>query len=169
MFLTDEIDLEISKPQKNTRSGGQDGGRGGQRRRSPDYGRGGHGRGGHRGDRTDRKREASPPRFSDFRDEHPRRRDDYRPIRSPSPRGRRNEHRKRERSPDLYDGRGRDRSRSPHRRGGRLRSPSPTSRGFNPDDDLPFPRRASRDVPDVQVIIQEELDRYDSFSIIILV
>ena len=99
--------------------------------------------------------------FSDFRDE-PRRRDDYRPGRSPSPRGfrGRDEYRGgRDRSPDRYYGR-RSRSRSPFSKVARYRSPSPRAREIDEEAALPFPRRDPRDVPDVQIILVDELDRY---------
>lgn len=108
------------------------------------------------GDRTDR---GLP--FSDFRDE-PRRRDDYRPIRSPSPRGYRgrDEYRGgRDRSVDRYVGGRRSRSRSPYGRGARYRSRSPRGRDTDEDAHLPIPRRDPRDVPDVQIILVEEVDR----------
>ncbi|KAK4549043.1 hypothetical protein LTR36_007499 [Oleoguttula mirabilis] len=62
---------------------------------------------------------------------------------------------------DRYDDRG-TRARSPdYTRGGgagvRFRSPSPQRR--SEDDDLPLPRRAARDVPDVQILVLEQLDR----------
>lgn len=74
-------------------------------------------------------------------------RGNYGGYRSPSPRGYR----------DRHDDRYRRRSRSPdYNRGGRYRSPSPRR---EVDDDLPLPRRAPRDVPDVQIIVLDSLDR----------
>ena len=74
-------------------------------------------------------------------------RGNYGAYRSPSPRGYR----------DRQDDRYRRRSRSPdYNRGGRYRSPSPRR---EVDDDLPLPRRAPRDVPDVQIIVLDSLDR----------
>ena len=70
-------------------------------------------------------------------------------LRSPSPpRGYR----------DRYDDRNyRDRSPVYGRGGsGRYRSPSPKR---NEDDDLPLPKRAPRDVPDVQIIVLDSLER----------
>ena len=87
-------------------------------------------------------------------------RDDYRPgMRSPSPRGFRGRDDYRlggRRSPDRYY-RGRSRSPPDHDAPYRNRSP----RGFDPDDEanLPILRRNPRDVPDVQIIIVDEVDR----------
>ncbi|MCJ1389009.1 hypothetical protein MMC18_001862 [Xylographa bjoerkii] len=153
--------LEISKPQKNSRnaaaSAAGDNLRAShyRRSRSPDHIRRqqSHGVGPRPG--ADR----FVP-FSDFRDE-PRRRDDYRPGRSPSPRGYRgrDEYRGgRDRSPDRYYGR-RSRSRSPFGRAPRYRSPSPRAREVDQEATLPIPRRDARDVPDVQLILIEEVDR----------
>lgn len=76
------------------------------------------------------------------------RRDGYRPgYRSPSPRVYR----------DRYDDRYRARSRSPgYGRNGRYRSPSPRR---DTEDDLPLPRRPRDQVPDVQIISLDALDR----------
>ena len=147
-MLTDFEDLEISKPQRNQKS--QAGSS--RRSRSPDYGRGGLPPAG-----TDRYvsggRPPSPPRD---RDRNRRRnRDDYRPARSQSPRGYRDRRGGRARSPDRYDGRRRSRSRSPYRDEYR----SPRNSTFE-EDDLPFPRRDPRNVPDVQILILDNLDQY---------
>ncbi|KAF2666703.1 hypothetical protein BT63DRAFT_427132 [Microthyrium microscopicum] len=126
-----KMHLEISRPQgKGTR----DRNAGRRRSRSPDRDRG----------RNDRYSDtAQSPR-----DRLPRRgRDDYRPGRSPSPRGFR-----RARSPDHYDGR--RRSRTPPGRGGRH-----SDQRREPDDDLPLPYRSPQDVPDVQIIVLDDLDR----------
>ncbi|MCJ1475138.1 hypothetical protein MMC13_003798 [Lambiella insularis] len=153
--------LEISKPQKNTRgataTAAGDNLRAShyRRSRSPDHGRRqpGHGVGPRPG----------ADRFvpsSDYRDE-PRRRDDYRPGRSPSPRGYRGrgEYRSgRDRSPNRYYGR-RSRSRSPFGRTSRYRSPSPRLRAIDEEAALPVPRRKPQDVPDVQLILIDEVDR----------
>lgn len=145
-----KMHLEISKPQRNTKK--SDAGnttRNGARRRSasPDYSRGGSISGGRGVDRYTNN--AVSPRESTYR----RGRDDYRPMRSPSPRGGRG---RRDRSRDRYDRR-RSRSRSPlGRGGGRYRSPSPRA---DPDDDLPLPHRAPQEVPDVQVIVVDDLSR----------
>jgi hypothetical protein len=90
---------------------------------------------GDRGDRGDRY-------GGSHRDRDRRGRDDYRPGRSPSPRRRR-------RSPDLYDGRTRSRSPSPYRRQNRRED----------NDDLPLPQRHPRDVPEVQIIVLDDIDR----------
>lgn len=157
------LDLEISKPQKNTRNAvataAGDSLRAGHNRRSrsPDYGRGGPVRGlglgsGSGGDRYDRSGILNP--FER------RMRDDYRPLRSPSPRGfrGRDDYRGgRDRSPDRYF---RGRSRSPYDRGGRFRSRSPRARELDDEADLPIPRRNPGDVPDVQLVLVDEVDRY---------
>ena len=85
-------------------------------------------------------------------------RDDYRPMRSPSPRGfrERNDFRGRERTPDRYS---HGRSRSPYNRGGVYRNRSPV-RNLDDEAALPIPRRHPRDVPEVQIILVEEVDRY---------
>ncbi|KAF2198566.1 hypothetical protein GQ43DRAFT_150854 [Delitschia confertaspora ATCC 74209] len=145
-----KMHLEISKPQRNTKPQDAVSRNGARRRsRSPDYTRGGTSQQG--GRNVDRYTgNAMSPRDRDFR----RGRDDYRPVRSPSPRGRNG---RRDRSRDRYDGRRRSRSRSPlGRGGGRYRSPSPRG-GF--DDDLPLPHRAPHQVPDVQVIVVNDLPR----------
>ena len=153
------IDLEVSKPPKNTRNAaGSAAGnnlRAGHIRRSPSPDR----RPGSRSQRNGR----NPP-FSDFRDEQPRRvRDDYRPGRSPSPRGGRgrDEYRGgRDRSPDRYYN-GRRRSRSPYGRG-HNRSPSPRRRSQDDEGDelRMLPRRGLGEVPDVQIIMVDDMDRY---------
>jgi nuclear polyadenylated RNA-binding protein 3 len=96
-------------------------------------------------------------------------RDDYRPGRTPSPP--RGSYRGRDdygsaRNWDYYDGRERRRSRSrspPYGRrdSGRYRerSISPRVRDNDEDADLQIPRRDLRDVPDVQIILMDELDR----------
>ncbi|KAF2175588.1 hypothetical protein K469DRAFT_646961 [Zopfia rhizophila CBS 207.26] len=147
-----KMHLEISKPQRNTKKA--DGNTNGARRRSrsPDYTRGGTGQQGQRNDRYGGNQNAMSPRDRDNR----RFRDDYRPLRSPSPpRGGRGM-RGRDRSRDRYD-RKRSRSRSPlGRGGGRYRSPSPRSYS---DDDLPLPHRAPPQIPDVQVLVVNDLPR----------
>ncbi|KAJ5582272.1 hypothetical protein N7535_000892 [Penicillium sp. DV-2018c] len=153
-----KINLEISKPQ-----------------RSPEFGRPGPGRANVRAaDRYDRPKPYEPSRapFSDFRDEPPHRsrRDDYRPPRSPSPRpfrGHRDGYRSRDRTPERFDRRERRRSRSrsrsprsPYARDRRYHSISPRPRGlYEGEADLPVPRRSQRDVPDVQILVLEEIDR----------
>ncbi|MCJ1350324.1 MAG: hypothetical protein MMC33_000305 [Icmadophila ericetorum] len=157
--------LEISKPQKNSRNAAAtregDNLRASARRRSRSPGHGRRSPASNQRFSGDRYVGGNVP-FSDFRDE-PRRRDDYRSARSPSPRGfrQRDAYRgPRDRSPDRYYGRGRERSRSPqYGRGPQYRSPSPRRRQLDEDASLPIPRRNPRDIPDVQIILIEELDR----------
>ncbi|KAI4729942.1 hypothetical protein E4T49_02360 [Aureobasidium sp. EXF-10728] len=150
-----KIHLEVSKPQKNRNPDP----RAPRRSRSPDTGRAG-------------SSSVIPDRYlpGDRRAERDRDRNrdrrsrDYRPGRSPSPRSPRSprSYRGRDRSRDRYDARYRSRSRTPPYggRGGRFRSPSPPRLSRrNSDDDLPLPRRAPRDVPDVQIIVLDDLDR----------
>jgi len=163
-------DLEISKPQKNARNASAtaagDSLRAGhgRRSRSPDYGRGHQPRGG--GQRADRIDRGVVP--GNFRDDV-RHRDAYRPVRSPSPRGfrGRDEYRGgRDRSPDRYFPGRRSRSRSPYGRNGRYRSRSPMGREEDNDAYLPIPRRDARDVPEVQMILVDEVDRSGSTIIL---
>ncbi|KAL3453916.1 hypothetical protein BJX65DRAFT_79991 [Aspergillus insuetus] len=166
-----KVHLEISKPQRNTRPAPtpSEAPRAPppRRSRSPDYSRGGapNNRSARAsGERFDRSHEPGRVPFSDFRDEPThRRRDDYRPPpRSPSPRSYRPRegYRSRDRTPERFDRRGVRRSRSPYGRDRRYRSPSPRGRSSYDDDaDLPVPRRVGRDVPDVQILVLEELDR----------
>ncbi|CEL07897.1 Putative RNA-binding protein [Aspergillus calidoustus] len=166
-----KVHLEISKPQRNTRPAPppSEAPRAPppRRSRSPDYSRGGapNNRSARAsGERFDRSHEPGRLPFSDFRDEPThRRRDDYRPSpRSPSPRSYRPRegYRSRDRTPERFDRRGVRRSRSPYGRERRYRSPSPRGRSSYDDDaDLPVPRRVGRDVPDVQILVLEELDR----------
>ena len=155
------LDLEISKPQKNTRNAvataaGNNLRAGYSRRsRSPDYVRMMPARG------LGLESVSSRDRGSTYDPAFERReRDDYRPMRSPSLRGYRgrDDYRGgRDRSPDRYF---RDRTRSPYDRGGRYRSRSPRARGLDNEADLPIPRRNLADVPDVQLILVDEVDRY---------
>ncbi|OJD28072.1 hypothetical protein ACJ73_00528 [Blastomyces percursus] len=164
-----KIHLEISKPQKPARNApAPDSSRPPVKRRSrsPEGIRGVPSNRGIRagGDRYDRASEPRrPPPIREFRDrdEPYRRRDDYRPARTPSPRGhRRDDHRFRDRTPEDYERRrDRRRSRSPYMRSGRYGSPSPRERGYEKDSDLPIPRRSPRQVPDVQIIVLENVDR----------
>jgi hypothetical protein len=88
-------------------------------------------------------------------------------MRSPSPREfkGRDEYRVRERSPAAFSHYGRPRSPPYGRDGGRFRSPSP--RGFDDEAALPLPRRDARDVPDVQILILEDVDQYASPRILL--
>jgi hypothetical protein len=136
-------DLEISKPQRNTKKADQQPAPPRRRSRSPDYTRGGTGP--TRDGRYPPNNNSMSPRDRErrFRD-----RDDYRPPRSPSPRGR-GMH-SRDRSRERYDMRHRSRSRTPPRR---YRSPSPRRDYI---DDLNLPRRMPQEVPDVQVLVLNE-------------
>jgi hypothetical protein len=146
-------DLEISKPQKNSRKAEPQPTPAPRRRsRSPDYARGGT---------------ANPPRDGRFggnagpvspreRDRRFREREDYRPMRSPSPRGIPRGVRSRDRSRDRFDPRYRSRSRTPPRR---RRSPSP--RRDYTEDDLDLRRRLPHEVPDIQILVLTDgISRY---------
>ncbi|KAH9822841.1 putative RNA-binding protein [Teratosphaeria destructans] len=126
------IHLEVSKPQKNSRNQGQQQQQQQARRsRSPEYGRGGR----------------APPGTDRYTSSRNGGRG-YRQggTRSPSPaRGYRGGYdRYRERSPS-YD-----------RRPNYGRSPPPRR---NSDDDLPMPRRQPHEVPDVQIVVPDTLNR----------
>ncbi|KAJ0285607.1 hypothetical protein COL940_003452 [Colletotrichum noveboracense] len=139
-----KIHLEYSKVQKS--KGGN------ERNRSPDRG----GRGGRQSGRQDRHEGGH----------NDRRRDDYRPGRNASPR--RNGHARgdsygrdshgRDR---YYDDRSRGRSRSPQSHGRndnyRWREPSPPKAYERPGAELDLPRRYGNDVPDVQILLLQEL------------
>ncbi|KAH8697037.1 hypothetical protein BGW36DRAFT_295323 [Talaromyces proteolyticus] len=165
------IHLEISKPQKNTRAGPSqsDSTRASvsRRSRSPEYSRGpntnSRGARNQAGDRHDRGYDSKRVPFSDFRDEHnSRRRDDYRPPRSPSPRGFRTREggfRSRDRTPERFDRRDRRRSRSPYGRDRRFRSPSPRGRPYDAEHDLSFSRRPPRELPDLQILAFDDVDK----------
>lgn len=109
----------------------------------------------------------TPPMRTDEYGRPIRIRDDYRPFRQPSPP--RGNFRGRDdyapRSRDSYDGRDRrrDRSRSPYgyrdETRYRERSLSPGAREAIEDADLQIPRRDPRNVPDVQIILIDQLDR----------
>lgn len=141
-----KLHLEISKPQKSNRNAGPaENSRvaGRKRSRSPER-RGGR--------RAPEHANDSKPSFGNYRDDGPRRRNDYRPGRSPSPRS----HRGRE---DHGSQHYRDRSRSHVRSGGLHRSPSPRARSYDDEADLPIPRRHPNDVPDIEIIVLDEVDR----------
>ncbi|KAF1929109.1 uncharacterized protein M421DRAFT_92201 [Didymella exigua CBS 183.55] len=142
-----KMHLEISKPQRNTKKAAESSVNNAARRRSrsPDYNRGAGGPS--RDGRYGGPQNSMSPRD---RDRRFRERDDYRPMRSPSPRGPPRGRRSRDRSRDRYEGRYRSRSRTPPRR---YRSPSPQR---DLDDDLGLPRRPSHEVPDIQVLVLSE-------------
>ncbi|KAJ4292989.1 nuclear polyadenylated RNA-binding protein 3 [Collariella sp. IMI 366227] len=136
------IHLEISRSQKSKKD---------EREGSPE-------RRGPRGPR-------GPERFDSGDRGH--RRDDYRPGRSPSPRrndtrGSRDGPFQRDRGFGTHD---RRRSRSPqrHNRHGddsyRRRSPSPHRRAPSDGDRLDLPRRFGADVPDVEILLLQEVSR----------
>jgi RNA recognition motif. (a.k.a. RRM, RBD, or RNP domain) len=140
-----KIHLEISKPQKNTRGSGAQGGSGAnksnnrRRSRSPER------------SRSSTDRFGPRPPFSEYRDEAGRQRNDVRQGRSPSPR--------RYRSRDDF----RPNALSPQ--GYQFQDPRPRSpaaaafpppfppQGYDEDAALQLPRRDPRDVPDVQILI----------------
>lgn len=128
----------------------------GRKSRSPDRGRGGASRQG-----SQRQAPNSLERGTPYNHFDRRVRDDYRPVRSPSPRGIRgfDNYAPRNGGPDRYYAGRRSRSRSPYGRNARYRSRSP--RGRDPDDEaaLPIPRRNPVQVPDVQIILVDESDR----------
>ncbi|RKF64360.1 putative RNA-binding protein C3H8.09c [Erysiphe neolycopersici] len=147
-----KMHLEISKPQKNVRNAQHTAQSSGQRLKSPDRSSGG--RNFRNNDRYDRQSQMA--RIDEYG--RPLRvRDDYRPVRSITP------SRGANRLRDSYDNRDRRRSRSPynHRDSARYRerSPSPRLREGIDDINLIIPRRDPRDVPDVQIILMEQLDR----------
>lgn len=141
-----KMHLEVSKPQRNTKKAdSQAVAR--RRSRSPDYSRGGTGQiprdlryGGSVNSMSPRERDRR------FRD-----RDDYRPMRSPSPRAAARGVRSRDRSRDRFDKRYRSRSRTPPRR---HRSPSP--RRDYTEDGLDLRRRLPHEVPDIQILVLNE-------------
>lgn len=145
-------DLEISKPQRNTKKIEPPAPVPRRRSRSPDYTRGGTGPA-PRDNRYGAHPNSMSPRDRDrrFRD-----RDDYRPMRSPSPRAPARGIRSRDRSRDRFDPRYRSRSRTPPRR---HRSPSP--RRDYTEDGLDLRRRLPHEVPDIQILVLNEgLPRY---------
>nr|KMM64515.1 hypothetical protein CPAG_00867 [Coccidioides posadasii RMSCC 3488] len=157
-----KIHLEISKPQRSSRNAPEPSKPSGLRRsRSPDYSRNRDvGRGGRLGseryDRVAGDRKSSVNEGRDYGDH--RHRDNYRPTRSPVRGSRREGYRSRDRSVERYDYRSRRRSRSPYGPGARYRSPTPRGPSYDSDSELPIPRRAPRHVPDVQIIVLENVD-----------
>ncbi|RMY65837.1 hypothetical protein D0863_08838 [Hortaea werneckii] len=130
------VHLEVSKPQKNKVPSGQQPQRHPRRLRSPDFGRG--------------KPLSNVDRYTSERG-----------GRSHGGYSRQGSGGFRSPSPPRYGGRGYSdrgyRDRSPeYGRSGRYRSPSPRR---SEDDDLPLPRRQPRDVPDVQIIVLDALNR----------
>lgn len=135
-----KMHLEISKPQRNTKKAEPQNNGGRRRSRSPDYTRGGSAV-------PPRERYPGPMSPRD-RDRRFREREEYRPMRSPSPR---RGMRSRDRSRDRFE-RYRSRSRTPPRR---YRSPSPGRRGYT-EDGLDLPRRQPHEVPDIQILVLNE-------------
>jgi nuclear polyadenylated RNA-binding protein 3 len=144
-----------------------------RRSRSPDYVRGfdrGVPRGGSQVARGGYDRYESRPvndlQHGDFRGQK-RVRDDYRPGRSPTPPQVAGFKRRDGYAPnsgrDYYDGRGRERSRSRSpikwRDNGRYRDRSPSPIGRNSYGEAEPPQRDARDVPEVQIVLIDELDR----------
>lgn len=165
------IHLEVSKPQKSVRpeSALDDGPKStrSRRSRSPDFGRNHPGSRGPRSqrDRHPRPHESGRAPVNNYRDDHSHRRsDDHWAPRSPSPRGfrgREKYRRSRDRSLERSDRWDRRRFRSPYGDDDRTRSPSPRAHKHQTGDldIVTLPRRALRDVPDVQILVLEELDR----------
>jgi hypothetical protein len=148
-----KMHLEVSKPQRNTKKiEPQNTAPPRRRSRSPDYTRGGAAPAARDGRYAGTPNSLSPrDRDRRFRD-----RDDYRPMRSPSPRCPPRSVRPRERSRDRFDTRYRSRSRTPPRR---HRSPSP--RRDYTEDGLDLRRRLPHEVPDIQILVLNEgLPRY---------
>ncbi|KAF1920287.1 hypothetical protein BDU57DRAFT_534083 [Ampelomyces quisqualis] len=143
-----KMHLEVSKPQKNSRKAdGQNNAHPRRRSRSPDYSRGST----VPTPRDGRFNHNPGPTSPRERDRRFRERDDYRPMRSPSPRGVPRGMRSRDRSRDRFDTRYRSRSRTPLRR---RRSPSP--RQDYTEDDLDLRRRLPHEVPDIQILVLNE-------------
>ncbi|ROW07262.1 hypothetical protein VMCG_03891 [Cytospora schulzeri] len=140
-----KINLEVSKTQKSKKD----------REHSPE--------------RRNRDRGGKVADRYDGRDGRRSRGDDYRPGRSPSPR--RGDNRARQdpyshnRDRGSYDSNKRKRSRSPDpyvRHGQdpyRRRSPSPYGRGRQEPDHLDIPRRYGNEVPDVQILLMQDVHK----------
>ncbi|KAH7394262.1 hypothetical protein DE146DRAFT_127235 [Phaeosphaeria sp. MPI-PUGE-AT-0046c] len=143
-----KMHLEVSKPQKNSRKAEPQNTAAPRRRsRSPDYTRGGT----MNAPRDGRPGGGQGPMSPRDRDRRFRDREEYRPMRSPSPRGNARGMRSRDRSRDRFDSRYRSRSRTPPRR---RRSPSP--RQDYTEDDLDLRRRLPHEVPDIQILVLNE-------------
>ncbi|PIG88268.1 arginine/serine-rich splicing factor [Aspergillus arachidicola] len=162
-----KVHLEISKPQRNTRPGPAPAEPSrappARRSRSPEYSRGGPPSSRNPRaptDRYDRPYESPRVPFSDFRDEPThRRRDDYRPPpRSPSPRA-------------SAEGTGTGLGIEPQNDtiDGSDAGPGPPTQGTEdtaaPAHGPGVPRRAPRDVPEVQILVLEEVDRNFIFHV----
>lgn len=130
-----KVHLEISKPQKNTRNQAQGNKR--RRSRSPD-----------RGNSRQNDRHARS-NFNDFRDDRERR-DDYRPVRSLSPRSYRVRDDYRSNGPNSPRFGPDGRTRSPP-----SNFPPPLPVAYDEEASIPLPRRDPRDVPDVQLLVLE--------------
>lgn len=160
------IDLEVSKPQKasnqqRSAGNGGDSARGGQNDRIGRQQRNSNDRYDGRPGLTGRQDEYGRP--SRNRDEYrqPRRsispprgngrsRDNYAPRgRDSYPHSGREGRDRRERSPPPYNGR-----QSSYRE----RSPSPVRRERNPESELQIPHRDPRNIPDVQIIVVEQVN-----------
>ncbi|KAK5049343.1 hypothetical protein LTR84_004272 [Exophiala bonariae] len=130
-----KVHLEVSKPQKNTRNANNQGNKR-RRSRSPD-------RGPRQNDRYGRHS------MDNFRDDRVNRREDYRSGRSPSPNRYRSadDYRPPAQSPRMFRPEGRP--RSPY--GASYPPPLPVP--YDEEASLPLPRRDSRDVPDVQLLV----------------
>ncbi|EEP82006.1 predicted protein [Uncinocarpus reesii 1704] len=152
-----KIHLEISKPQRSGRNANEPSKQGRSKRsRSPDIGKSREvGRGARSGsERHDRNLNGKRSPIVDRRDHPDRHRDTYRPP----VRGGRDDYRSRDQSPERYDVRSRRRSRSPYGPNDRHRNTPPMGHGYDSDSELPIPRRAPRHVPDVQILVLEDLD-----------
>lgn len=113
-------------------------------------------------DRTYESRHQVP--FSDFNDEltYCRQGDLQPPTWSLSPRvlRGRDEYQSRGKTPELYSKRGRGRSQSPYRKYRRGRSPILRSHcSYETDKCPPVFRRAQGDVPEVQILVLEDMDQ----------
>lgn len=132
-----KVHLEVSKPQKNTRNANNQGNKR-RRSRSPD-------RAPRQNDRYGRHS------MDSFRDDRINRREDYRSGRSPSPNRYRSadDYRPPAQSPRMFRPEGRP--RSPYG----ASYPTPLPAAYDEEASLPLPRRDSRDVPDVQLLVLE--------------
>ncbi|KAK7422023.1 nuclear polyadenylated RNA-binding protein 3 [Neonectria magnoliae] len=148
------IHLEISRVQDKSKK---------ERNRSPERARGRDGGGREGSGRDGSGRDGGGRRNDRFNHQN---RDDYRPARTHSPR--RNDYQREEgygRDRGFHDGgRGRGRSRSPSgyarndKESYRRRSPSPYGRPRH-EAEIDLPRRYGADVPDVQIILQPDVNR----------